>query len=175
MVMSQEITIPNELIVNQIFMLIGQKVILDKDLASLFGVETKSLKEQVRKNINRFPKSILFELTPDENTVLRSHIATLKRGEHSKYPPFAFTEHGILMLSSVLNSDRAVKMSIHIIEIFVQLCKLTNNYDDVLSKIQQTKTKYQDQFGEIYEILPRLIEKPKEEPRKKMILRSKIQ
>ena len=173
--MSQEITIPNELIVNQIFMLIGQKVILDKDLASLFGVETKSLKEQVRKNINRFPKSILFELTPDENTVLRSQIATLKRGEHSKYPPFAFTEHGILMLSSVLNSDRAVKMSIHIIEIFVQLRKLTNNYDDVLSKIQQTKTKYQDQFGEIYEILPRLIEKPKEEPRKKMVLRSKIQ
>ena len=79
------------------------------------------------------------------------------------------------MVSSVLNSDRAVKMSIHIIEIFVQLRKLTNNYDDVLSKIQQTKTKYQDQFGEIYEILPRLIEKPKEEPRKKMVLRSKIQ
>lgn len=175
MVMSQEITIPNELIVNQIFMLIGQKVILDKDLASLFGVETKSLKEQVRKNINRFPKSILFELTPDENTVLRSQYVTLKRGEHSKYPPFAFTEHGILMLSSVLNSDRAVKMSIHIIEIFVQLRKLTNNYDDVLSKIQQTKTKYQDQFGEIYEILPRLIEKPKEEPRNKLVLRSKIQ
>ena len=93
--MSQEITIPNELIVNQIFMLIGQKVILDKDLASLFGVETKSLKEQVRKNINSFPKSILFELTPDENTVLRSQYGTLKRGEHSKYPPFTFTEHGI--------------------------------------------------------------------------------
>ena len=110
----------------------------------------------------------MFELTSDEYTVLRSQIATLKRGRHSKYPPFAFTEHGILMLSSILNSDRAIKMSIHIIETFVQLRKLANNYDEILSKIHQMESKHQDQFGEIYEILQRLLEQPEEEPRKKI-------
>lgn len=141
---------------------------LDKDLASLYGVETKRLKEQVRRNINRFPKSFMFEITPDEHAVLRSQIATLKRGRHSKYLPFAFTEHGILMLSNVLNSDRAIKISIHIIETFVQLRKVANNYEEILSIIQQMESKYQDQFGEIYEILQRLLEKPKEEPRQKI-------
>ncbi len=166
--MQQEITIPNELIVNKTYMLRGQKVMLDKDLASLYGAETKRLKEQVRRNINRFPESFMFELTSGEHTILRSQIATLKRGRHSKYPPFAFTEHGILMLSSILNSDRAIKMSIHIIETFVQLRKLVNNYDEILSKIHQMESKYQDQFGEIYEIIQKILEQPKKEPRRKI-------
>ncbi|MCF6348482.1 MAG: ORF6N domain-containing protein [Flavobacteriaceae bacterium] len=165
---SQEIIIPNDTITSRIYLVRGQKVMLDRDLAELYGVETKRLKEQVRRNINRFPKIFMFELTTDEYTALRSQIAPLKRGRHSKYLPFAFTEHGILMLSSVLNSNKAIKMSVHIIETFVQLRKLANNYEEIIDKIQQMESKYQAQFGEIYEVLQRLLEKPKEKDRKKI-------
>ncbi|MDP3944844.1 MAG: ORF6N domain-containing protein [Lutibacter sp.] len=107
---------------------------LDKDLAELYNVETKRLKEQVRRNIDRFPAFFMFELTTEEYAALRSQIATLKRGRHSKYPPFVFTEHGILMLSSVLNSELAIKMSVQIIETFIQLRKLANNYEEIMKK-----------------------------------------
>ncbi len=166
--MSPEITIPDEIITNKIYLIRGQKVMLDRDLAELYGVETKRLKEQVRRNINRFPELFMFEITTQEYASLRSQFATLKRGRHSKYPPFAFTEHGIIMLSSVLNSDKAIKMSVHIIETFVQLRKLAYNYDELLNKIQQMESKYQDQFGEIYLILQQLLEKPKEKPLQKI-------
>jgi len=106
--MKKEIVIPNEIISSKIYFIRNQKVMLDRDLAVLYGVETKRLKEQVRRNINRFPKSFMFELTSEEYTSLRTQIATLKQGKHSKYAPFVFTEHGILMLSSVLNSKIAI-------------------------------------------------------------------
>ncbi|WP_373516229.1 ORF6N domain-containing protein [Pricia sp.] len=146
----------------------GQKIMLDSDLAELYDVETKRLKEQVRRNIDRFPESFMFELTDKENASLRSQIATLKRGRHSKYPPFVFTEHGILMLSSVLNSETAIKMSIQIIETFVQLRKLANNYEEIMKKIQQMESRYKEQFGEIYEVLKRLMSKPEQPPRKRI-------
>ncbi len=165
---SQEIIIPNETITSKIYLIRGQNVMLDRDLAKLYEVETKRLKEQVRRNINRFPKPFMFELTTDEYTALRSQIATLKRGRHSKYPPFAFTEHGILMLSSILNSNKAIKMSVHIIETFVQLRKLANNYEEIMTKIQQMESKYKVQFSEIYEVLQRLLEKPKEKDRQRI-------
>ncbi len=165
---SEEIIIPNETIASKIYLIRNQKIMLDRDLAELYGVETKRLKEQVRRNINRFPKSFMFELTTDEYTALRSQIATLKRGRHSKYPPFAFTEHGILMLSSVLNSNKAIKMSVHIIETFVQLRKLANNYEEIMIKIQQMESKYNEQFGEIYQVLQQLLEKPKEKDRQRI-------
>lgn len=88
--------IPNEIIVNKIYLFGGVKVMLDSDLAELFGVETKWLKEQVRRNIERFPEHFMFELTKEENEGLRSQIATLEQGKYSKYLPFAFSEHGIL-------------------------------------------------------------------------------
>ncbi len=121
---SQEIIIPNETITSEIYLIRDQKVMLDKDLSELYGVETKQLKRQVHRNIERFPSSFMFELTKQENENIRSQIGTLKKGSHSKYLPFAFTEHGILMLSSILNSNKAIKMSVHIIETFVQLRKL---------------------------------------------------
>ncbi len=99
---SQEIIIPNKTVTRRIYLIRDQKVMLDRDLAELYEVETKRLKEQVRRNRYRFPKLFMFELTTDEYTSLRSQIAILKRGKHSKYPPFSFTEHGILMLSGVL-------------------------------------------------------------------------
>ena len=90
----------------------GEWVILDRDLAEMYGVETRVLKQAVRRNIDRFPDDFMFELTKKEQDFLRSQYVTLKRGQHSKYPPFAFTEQGVAMLSSVLNSDQAIKVAI---------------------------------------------------------------
>jgi len=141
---------------------------LDKDLAELYGVETKRLKEQVRRNIERFPKTFMFELTTKEYVSLRSQIVTLEKGRYSRYPPFVFSEHGILMLSSVLKSDKAISMSIHIIEIFVQLRKLVYKYEIISSKIQQMELKNRNQFGEIIKILESLLVNPKQKPRRKI-------
>ena len=101
--------IPDEIIMNQIYYIRNQKVMLDFDLAILYQVETKQLKRQVRRNHDRFPDDFMFELSPDEYQVLRSQIGTLKRGEHAKYLPMAFTEQGVSMLSSVLNSSGRLK------------------------------------------------------------------
>jgi hypothetical protein len=105
--------IPIELIASKIYLIRGIKVMLDRDLAELYGVETKVLKQAVRRNIDRFPDDFMFTLIKDEYQSLRSQNVTLKRGQHSKYLPFAFTEHGVLMLSSVLNSERAVQVNIY--------------------------------------------------------------
>lgn len=110
----------------------------------------------------------MFELTKEENQELRSQIGTLKKGTHFKYPPFVFTEHGILMLSSVLNSQLAVKMSVQIIETFIQLRKLAANYDVIMNRINQMESRNRKQFGEIYEVLQRLMSKPEEKPRKEI-------
>lgn len=163
--MSKKISVPNEVIINKIYLIRGQKVMLDKDIAELYGVETKQLKRQVRRNIDRFPSSFMFELTKEENQELRSQIGTLKQGTHFKYPPFVFTEHGILMLSSVLNSELAIKMSVQIIETFVQLRKLANNYEEIMDKIQQMESQNNKQFSDIYKVLQRLLSNPEEKPR----------
>lgn len=160
--------IPSESIINKIYEFRGQKVMLDSDIAELYGVETRRLKEQVRRNIGRFPEAFMFELSKEEHEALRSQFATLKRGQHSKYSPFVFTEHGILMLSSVLNSDIAIKMSVQIIETFVQLRKLANNYEEIMQKIKQMESQYNHQFSEIYQALQQLLSKPKETPRPKI-------
>ena len=122
----------------------------------------------MRRNIERFPLPFMFELTKEENEELRSQIGTLKQGTHFKYPPFVFTEHGILMLSSVLNSEKAIKMSVQIIETFVQLRKLANNYEEIMKKIQQMELQYNEQFTELYAVLQKLLEAPEEEPRVKI-------
>ena len=98
--------IPVETIVNKILFLRNEKVLLDRDLAEMYGVETKQLKRAVRRNIDRFPNDFMFKLTNAEYRFLRHQFGTLKRGAHSKYPPMAFTEQGVAMLSSVLNLPR---------------------------------------------------------------------
>lgn len=111
------------IIENKIYEIRGQKVMLDFDLAEMYGVETKRLKEQVRRNIERFPAEFMFELTKEDVTISRSQIATLKTGQgyNIKYLPFAFTEYGIVMLSSVLKSKTAVEVNINIIRAFVRM------------------------------------------------------
>lgn len=109
------------LIQNKILEIRGQRVLLDRDIASMYGVETKVLNQAVKRNLERFPEDFMFQLTEDENTALRSQIVTLKngRGQHSKYTPYAFTELGVAMLSSVLRSPIAIQVNMAIMRAFV--------------------------------------------------------
>lgn len=167
--MSKKITIPSEVIINKIYVIRGQKVMLDRDLAELYDVETRRLKEQVRRNLERFPEEFMFELTKAELEEWRNEYASDNRDIMGiRIAPFVFTEHGILMLSSVLNSDKAVQMNIQIIKTFVELRKLAGNYEGLIEKIRQMESQNNKQFSEIYEVLQRLLSKPEEKPRKQI-------
>lgn len=159
--------IPDEVIMNQIYFIRGHKVMLDKDLADLYQVETKRLKEQVKRNMIRFPKHFMFELTKEEAEVSRSHFATLKRGENIKYLPYAFTEHGVLMLSNVLKSQRAIDVSIKIIDVFVRLREALSSNAELRLAIEQIKRKTDNNTKNIevvFQYLDELLEK-KENPK----------
>ena len=166
--MKKEIQIHNESIMEKIKIIRGQKIILDADLAALFGVETKRLKEQIRRNKERFPITFMFELTKEESNSLRNQNNKLEKGKYSKYTSFAFTEHGILMASNVLKSKVAIKISVQIIETFIELRKLASNYEELYEKMKEMETTYNHQFGEIYDVLQKLLSKPTEAPRKKI-------
>ncbi|OFY86893.1 MAG: DNA-binding protein [Bacteroidetes bacterium RIFCSPLOWO2_12_FULL_35_15] len=130
--MSKKITsiiIPDELIMNKIYLIRGQKVMIDRDLAVLYEVQTKRLKESVKRNLKRFPEDFMFEMNKTELENWRSQIATSNSDKMGlRYSPFCFTEHGVLMLSSVLNSDRAIDVNIKIMRIFTQIKQaLTDN------------------------------------------------
>lgn len=158
----QALVIPNEIIMNKIYFIREHKVMLDADLAELYGVETRRLKEQVKRNIDRFPKHYMFELTEKENEVLRSQIGTLKRGEHTKYLPYAFTEHGILQLSNVLKSKRAIEVSIKIIDVFVQLREVLANHTELRLEVEKIKRKLDNQGKNmeiVFKYLDELLEK----------------
>jgi phage regulator Rha-like protein len=139
--LQNELSLPDEVIMNKIYLIRGHKVMLDRDLAELYGVETKRLKEQVKRNKNRFPSHFMFELTKEEDFVLRSQNATLKQGEHSKYLPFVFTEHGILMLSNVLKSEQAILVSIKIIDVFVQMRQMLVDNTELRLAIEEIRKK----------------------------------
>jgi phage regulator Rha-like protein len=118
----QMAVIPVERIERAILSIRGEKVMLDNDLAELYGVGTKVLNQAVKRNAIRFPPDFMFQLTADEWESLRSQFVTLKRGEHRKYLPYAFTKHGALMLANVLNSERAAQTSVQVVRAFVRLC-----------------------------------------------------
>lgn len=131
------INLQENLVISKIYIIRGQKVILDRDLAELYEVDTKRLKEQVKRNIERFPAHYMFELSREEAEISRSQIATLKQGENIKYLLYAFTEHGVLMLSSVLKSPKAISISIQIIDIFVKLRKALLDNNEILIAISK--------------------------------------
>jgi hypothetical protein len=138
---------------------------LATDLAELYHVETRALNQQVRRNIGKFPDSYMFQLTKDEYDRLRSQNVILKRGQHVKYLPLAFTEHGILMLSSVLNSERAEKVSLLIIDTFVRLREILSIHKDMLHQLEKIETKldeHDSQISIIFEYLKEL-EKSKQD------------
>ena len=165
--MSQKSIIPNETIIRKIYAVRDQKVMLDRDLAELYGVETRVLKQAVRRNMERFPEDFMFEMEKEELQNWRAQFASNNPADKMglRNPPFCFTEHGILMLSSVLKSDKAVQVNIQIIKTFVQLRKLANNYEEILSKVQQMESQYNHQFAEIYQALHQLMSKPEQTPR----------
>ena len=149
--------IPIELIASKIYLIRNVKVMLDRDLAELYGVETKVLKQAVRRNIDRFPTDFMFELTKNEYQSLRSQIVTLKRGQHSKYAPFAFTEHGVLMLSSVLNSERAIQANIQIMRTFTKLREALLDNKDLRKELEELKQLTEDRFRIVFETLDQLL------------------
>ncbi len=140
---------PQEVIISKIHLVRGKKVMLSNDLAELYHVETRRLNEQVSRNIGRFPVRYMFKLTAEEYKSLRSQNAILKRGQHSKYPPYAFTEHGILMLSSVLKSKRAEKVNILIIDTFVELNQMLLTHNFLLLEMEEIKKKVSGQDKKI--------------------------
>ena len=168
--LQNELSLPDEVIMNKIYLIRGHKVMLDRDLAELYGVETKRLKEQVKRNKNRFPSHFMFELTKEEDFVLRSQNATLKQGEHSKYLPFVFTEHGILMLSNVLKSEQAILVSIKIIDVFVQMRQILVDNTELRLAIEEIRKKTDNNTKNIevvFQYLDELIDKKEnEKPRK---------
>lgn len=147
----------------KIYSIRSHKVMLDKDLAVLYGVETKRLKEAVRRNRARFPEDFMFELSMEETAFLRTQFASLEegRGKHSKYSSFAFTEQGIAMLSSVLNSERAIMMNIAIMSAFIAIRQLKIQYADLVEQflaVKKTTENHGEQLNLIYDAIENLMD-----------------
>ena len=141
--MADQNLVPLERVERSILILRGHRVIFDSDLAALYGVPVKRLNEQVKRNIDRFPDDFAFNLTEEESEALRSQFATLKtgRGEHRKYLPRVFTEHGALMAASVLNSPKAVEMSIFVVRAFVRLRQVLAANRQIAAKLNELERK----------------------------------
>ena len=160
--MSKGTLITMEQLPNRIFVLRAHNVMLDSDLAKLYGVPTGRLNEQVQRNRKRFPADFMFQLTGEEEGLLRSQIATLKRGrgKHRKYLPYAFTEQGVAMLSSVLRSERAIQVNIEIMRAFVRLRRMTMSNADLARRLDALESKYDAQFKEVFDAIRQLMEPP---------------
>lgn len=171
--MKTSTTFPDELIAARIHVVRGHKVMLDSDLSQLYEVPTKQLNQQVKRNPERFPKDFMFELTPRELAHLRSQIVTASsEDEHGgrRTLPKAFTEHGVLMLSSVLNSDRAIQVNIHIMRVFVRLNRMIATDADLAVKLQKAEGRLDAQEGAIGQLFEQLqqLGQEKQQPRKRL-------
>ena len=162
------ISIPIERIEQAIFLIRGQKVLLDADLAQLYGVETKILNKAVKRNLDRFPEDFMFQLTAEEAENLRFQIGTSKKQRGGRrYLPYAFTEQGVAMLSGVLNSPRAVKVNVEIMRAFVRLRQLMATHTDLARKLTALEQKYDKQFKVVFDAI-RALMSPPAKPRKKI-------
>lgn len=171
-----------QIIQSKIYEIRGYRVMLDSDLAALYQVETKALKQAVKRNLDRFPDDFMFELTKEETECLRSQIATLEKGADdetnlrsqtvtsrwggSRYQNFVFTEQGVAMISSVLRSDTAVKVNISIMRAFVLMRQMSIGYEELLKRIEELEQSTDAQFSEVYQALTQLLSKPQPKPRK---------
>ena len=150
--------VPPERIEQSILLIRGHKVMLDSDLAGLYGVTTKRLNEQVKRNLSRFPDDFMFQLTESETDLLRSQFATSKKGRGGRrYQPYAFTEQGVAMLSSVLNSERAIKVNVEIMRAFVRLRQLLASNKDLSKRLDELEKKYDAQFNVVFEAIRELM------------------
>lgn len=169
--------VPIEIIENKIYIIRGLKVMLDRDLAYLYNVPTKVLNQAVKRNVGRFPEDFVFSLTRQEilrmsqfvtSSNSRSQFVTMEQGQNIKFSKkvTAFTEHGILMLSSVLKSDRAIAVNIQIMRTFSKLRRMFVGYKELKEKIDIMESKYDGQFKEVFDVIKKLMEPPTEEERK---------
>ena len=160
--------IPVERIEQKILRIRECNVMLDEDLANLYDVEVKVLNQAVKRNIERFPGDFMFQLTADEEA-LRSQFVTLKtgRGQHRKYPPYAFTEQGVAMLSSVLHSPRAVQVTIAIVRTCVRLRRMLASHDDLARKLAALESKYDLQFKVVFDAIRKLMA-PQQSPKRRI-------
>jgi hypothetical protein len=181
------ILIPDERIIGKIYYLRGRKVMFDSDLAELYGVKTKVLNQAVKRNMKRFPNDFMFQLSKQEADVFlrfqigilegknlksqivtsssRSQIVTLKRGQNIKYFPYVFTEQGVAMLSSILNSDRAIHVNIQIMRTFTKLREMLSTHKELREKIEKMERKYDGQFKVVFDVIKRLL---KTDPKEKI-------
>ena len=161
--------IPMERIERAILSIRGEKVMLDSDLAELYGVETKALNQAVKRNANRFPEDFMFQLTADEVFKLnRSQIVTgSQKHRDPRFPPYAFTEHGALMLANVLNSERAAQTSVMVVRAFVRLRQMLSSNAELARKLDAMEKKYDAQFKVVFDAIRQLMSPP--EPRRREI------
>ena len=166
----RETLIPMERIESKILLIRGKKVMLDKDLAELYGVSTKRLNEQVKRNKYRFPEDFMFQLTKEEIDSSRSQFATLKQGQNIKYLPYVFTEQGVAMLSSVLNSKKAILVNIQIMRIFTKLKEIIASHKELAHKLNQLENKIEKHDNEIKSIFEaiRQLMLPPDKPKKRI-------
>ena len=153
----------------KIYEIRGQKVMLDFDLAELYGIETKVLNQAVKRNTDRFPPDFMVQITRDEYNFLRSQIVTLEtgRGKYAKYLPYAFTEQGVSMLSSVLNSSKAIQLNIQIIRAFVFMRQYALSHKDLTTKLHELENKYDKQFKDVYDAINFLLQNDIQETNQK--------
>lgn len=162
--------IPREMIERKIYLIRGQKVMMDRDLAALYMVETKYLKRQVRRNIDRFPSDFMFQLSKREFEDWRCQFGTSNSADKMglRYPPYVFTEPGVAMLSSVLDSKRAIQVNIQIIRTFIKLREILLTHDEIKRKIEAMEKKYDGQFQIVFEAIKKLMEPPPEKPKRRI-------
>lgn len=159
--------LPVESIEHRILFLRGQKVMLDEDLASLYGIETRVLIQAVKRNRERFPDDFMFVLNNQEVRLLRSQFVTSNDGRGGRrYAPYAFTEHGVAMLSSVLNSPRAIQVNIEIMRSFGRLRQILATHKDLAQKLEELEKKYDEQFKAVFDAIRQLMTPPTVERRK---------
>jgi hypothetical protein len=171
MAMARSLSLPDELVISKIYLIRNHKVMLDIDLAELYQVETGRLNEQVKRNLDRFPEDFMFRLTTEEWQSLRSQFAISKKGRGGRrYAPFAFTEHGVLMLSSVLSSQRAIQVNIQIMRIYSKLKGMIVDHKDILLRLEKMEgkvSKHDENFKVVFDYLRQLLN-PKTAPMRKV-------
>ncbi len=161
--------IPEEIIERKIFIIRGQKVIIDKDLAELYEIKTKEFNRSVKRNLVRFPTDFMFQLSIEELQNLRCHFGTSSWGGR-RYLPYVFTEHGVAMLSAILKSEKAVEMSIFIIRAFIKMRELLATHKDLANQIEKIQTQQKDQgarLSSLHSLVKQLITMP-QKPKKKI-------
>lgn len=144
------IMVPDELIMSKIYLVRGKKVMLDRDLAELYGVDTRVLKQTVRRNIRRFPQDFMFEMRQEELQNWRSQFVTSNADRKGlRYAPFCFTEHGVIMLASVINSDRAIRINVQIVRIFIKIREILASHKEILNSMEKLEHKVADHNEQI--------------------------